>query len=96
VEVTRPDDPVMAGIARFDYVSEQYYLQTDPANEVLAVTRFSGEHHPWIEGVAMPVVWKKRYGLGRVFFSALGHVPEEFDNTSMSIILRRGLCWASR
>ena len=27
----------------------------------------------WIEGVVMPVVWKKRYGEGRVFYSSLGH-----------------------
>jgi len=44
----------------------------------------------------MPTVWKKPFGHGRVFFSALGHVPEEFDNPSMSLILRRGLNWASR
>ena len=43
-----------------------------PANEVLATTTFSGEHAPWIEGVVMPVVWKKRYGAGRVFYSSLG------------------------
>ena len=31
VDVTRPDDPVMAGIpARFPYRSEQYYLHVDP------------------------------------------------------------------
>ncbi len=71
-------------------------MHVDPANEVLATTRFSGEDYPWIEGVVMPTVWKKPFGKGRVFFSALGHVPEEFDNPSMSTILRRGLNWASR
>ena len=36
VTITRPDDPVMAGIGDFPYRSEQYYMHVDPANEVLA------------------------------------------------------------
>ena len=62
VNVTRPDDPVMAGLADFDYRSEQYYMHVDPANEVLATTTFGGQHAPWIEGVVMPVAWKRRHG----------------------------------
>lgn len=96
VEIIRKDDPIMNGLSDFDYHSEQYYLHVDPVNEILATTRFTAEHDPWIDGVVMPVVWKKPFGNGRVFFSALGHVPEEFDNPSMSTILRRGLNWASR
>ena len=34
-------------------------MHVDPANEVLATTTFSGEHACWIEGVVMPVVWKR-------------------------------------
>jgi len=96
VNVTRPDDPVMAGIGDFDYLSEQYYLHVDPAVEVLATTTFSGEHAAWIEGVTMPVVYKKRYGAGRVFYTALGHVVREFEHPEMREILRRGLLWASK
>ena len=96
VDVTRPDDPVMAGIrARFPYHSEQYYLHVDPRVEVLATTTFSGEHAEWIEGAVVPQVWKTRYGRGRVFFSALGHVAAEFDVPEMAAILRRGLLWAA-
>ena len=95
VEVTRPDDPVMAGIESFDYRSEQYYLHVDPRVEVLATTTFGGEHAPWIAGTVMPVVWKTRYGSGRVFFSALGHLAREFEVPQMATILRRGLLWAA-
>ena len=70
VNITQPDDPVMQGIASFAYRSEQYYMHVDPSNEVLATTTFSGEHAPWIEGVVMPVVWKRKHGKGRVFYSA--------------------------
>ena len=95
VEITRPDDPVMTGIDSFDYHSEQYYMHVDPRNEILATTRFSGEHADWIDGTVMPVVWKTRYGKGRVFYSALGHKAAEFDVPQMATILRRGLVWAA-
>lgn len=96
VDVTAPDDPIMAGISRFPYRSEQYYMHVDPSNEVLATTTFTGEHAYWIDGVTMPVVWKRRYGEGRVFYSALGHVASEFAVPEMKTILRRGLSWAAR
>ena len=96
VEVTRPDDPVMEGLgAGFAYRSEQYYMHVDPRVEVLATTTFSGEHAEWIAGAVVPQVWKTRYGRGRVFFSALGHVAAEFDVPEMATILRRGLVWAA-
>lgn len=96
VNVTRPDDPVMAGIGDFDYRSEQYYMHVDPANEVLATTTFNGDHAPWIDGVVMPVVWKRKHGEGRVFYSSLGHVAKEFEVPQMRTILQRGLAWAAR
>ncbi|MDP2782719.1 ThuA domain-containing protein [Devosia sp.] len=96
VDVTRPDDPVMAGIESFPYRSEQYYMHVDPSNEVLATTTFTAEHASWIDGVVMPVVWKRRHGTGRVFYSSLGHVAREFAVPQMSTILRRGMNWAAR
>ncbi len=96
VDVTRPDDPVMTGIDGFPYRSEQYYMHVDPSNEMLATTTFSGEHAEWIDGVVMPVVWKRRHGRGRVFYSSLGHVASEFEVPQMRTILRRGMNWAAR
>ena len=96
VDITRPDDPVMAGLNSFDYRSEQYYMHVDPGNEVLATTTFTGEHAAWTKGVVMPVVWKRTYGKGRVFYSSLGHVAAEFAVHEMHTILKRGLKWAAR
>jgi len=96
VHVARPDDAVMQGIDDFDYRSEQYYMHVDPSNDVLATTRFTGQHAPWIDGVVMPVAWKRRHGLGRVFYSALGHVAAEFDVAPMRTMLERGMLWAAR
>ena len=96
VNIARREDPVMQGLDDFDYRSEQYYMHVDPTNQVLATTRFTGEHAYWIEGAVMPVVWKRRYGTGRVFYSALGHVAAEFEVAQMRTILRRGMAWAAR
>jgi len=43
----------------------------------------------------MPVVWKKTYGKGRVFYSSLGHVAADFDVPEALEILKRGIRWAS-
>jgi len=96
VDVTRPDDPIMQGVGSFAYRSEQYYMHVDPSNEVLATTTFTGEHLDFIKGVVMPVVWKKHYGKGRVFYSALGHTADEFAVPEMRTIFERGAIWAAR
>jgi len=96
VDITRPDDPIMQGIDRFPYRSEQYYMHVDPSNEVLATTTFTGEHAAWIVGVVMPVVWKRKHGKGRVFYSSLGHQAKEFEVPEMRTIFRRGANWAAR
>lgn len=96
VNITRTDDPVMAGIGDFDYRSEQYYMHFDPTNQVLATTTFTGEHLADVAGAVMPVVWKRNYGAGRVFYSALGHTADEFSHPQMAAIIERGLLWAMR
>jgi len=96
VNIVRHDDPITAGLEDFDYHSEQYYMHVDPSNEVLATTTFGGEHTAWVEGVVMPVVWKRRHGRGRVFYSSLGHVAREFEVPQMRTIVHRGLLWAAR
>ena len=96
VNITRPDDPLVAGLQDFDMHSEQYYMHVDPSNEVLATTTFNGEICPWIEGTVMPVVWKRVYGKGRVFYASLGHVAKDFEVPEALEIVKRGLLWASK
>ena len=91
------DDPIVAGLDDFAMHSEQYYMHTDPGNEVLATTTFEGrESAPWINGTVMPVVWKRQWGEGRVFYSSLGHLAKDFDVPEAREIQRRGMLWASR
>ena len=94
VEVVK-NDPITTGIEPFAMHSEQYYMHTDPGNEVLAVTKFSGEHAAWVAGTIMPVAWKRHYGKGRVFYCSLGHVAADFDVPEAREMTLRGLLWAA-
>ncbi|MBK5305454.1 MAG: ThuA domain-containing protein [Frankiaceae bacterium] len=89
------DDPIVAGLGPFTVTTEQYYLHVDPSNHVLATTTFDGKHADWIEGVVMPVAWRRRFGAGRVFHCTLGHWLPDFDVDETREILRRGLLWAA-
>jgi hypothetical protein len=96
VNIADPMDPITAGLTDFKMHSEQYYMQVDPNNKVLATTRFSGRHDRWIKDVVMPVVWKKPFGKGRVFYTSLGHIASDFDVPQAREIVKRGILWAAR
>ncbi len=97
VNVRSASSPITQGIGDFPVKSEQYYMHVDPAVEVLATTRFPIAPGPYASNgqVDMPVVWTKRWGRGRVFFSSLGHHADVIDHGPALEIVRRGLIWAS-
>ncbi len=96
VNITDNKDNVTKGLKDFKMHSEQYYMHVDPNMKVLATTTFTGEHAEWIDGTVIPVVWKKVYGKGRVFYSSLGHVAADFDVPEALEIQKRGIRWASK
>ncbi|MDI6828219.1 MAG: ThuA domain-containing protein [Armatimonadota bacterium] len=96
VNIIKPEDPIVKGLSDFKMKSEQYYMHVDPSNEVLATTTFGGEHYPWIAGCVMPVVWKRKYGEGKVFYMSLGHVAKDFEVPEVLEIIKRGAIWAAR
>jgi type 1 glutamine amidotransferase len=91
-------DPLVAGVPDFTVKTEQYYLHIDPAVKVHAVCDFpvvDGPHA--VNGpVAMPVVFTKGYGAGRVYYNALGHRQNVIDHGPAAELMRRGLFWAAR
>jgi type 1 glutamine amidotransferase len=95
VKIVDKKDPVTKGLKGFDMHSEQYYMHVDPNMKVLATTEFSNEHADWIEDCTVPVVWKKMYGKGRVFYSSLGHVMKDFEVPEALEIMQRGIKWAA-
>jgi uncharacterized protein len=96
VNIVKRDDPIVAGLKDFKFHSEQYYMHVDPNNEVLATTTFETVSAPWVNGTIMPVVWKRKYGAGKVFYSSLGHNAKQFDVPEVREITKRGLIWAAR
>ena len=97
VNIKRGSSPIVEGINDFKVKSEQYYLHVDPAVEVLATTRYPVAEgaHETNGAVDVPVVWTKRWGHGRVFYSSLGHHADIFDIEEARTIMRRGFLWAA-
>jgi type 1 glutamine amidotransferase len=94
VNIVDHNDPVTKGLSDFNMHSEQYYMHVDPNVKVLATTTFNGDKAFWIDGNVVPVVWKKVYGKGRVFYSSLGHVADDFKVPEVLEIQKRGIRWA--
>lgn len=98
VEIADKSHELTEGIADFEVATEQYYLHVDPANHVLATTRFptvTWFHSP--NGpVEMPVAWTRAWGEGRVYYNALGHKANVIASGPAHEMLRRGLLWAAR
>lgn len=97
VNVRKGSSPLVEGIEDFNVKSEQYYLHVDPAIEVLATTRFPvvDWFHSSNGPVDVPVIWTKRWGVGRVFYNSLGHHADIFDMEQPLEIMRRGFLWAA-
>ena len=97
VEFKNSSNPLVEGFQDFELTSEQYYLHVDPAVEVLATTRFPtvNWYHASNKAVDMPVIWTKRWGVGRVFYCSLGHVASVFQMETPPEIMRRGFLWAA-
>ena len=100
VDIRAGSSPITEGIVDFPVSSEHYYLHVDPAVEVLATTRFPSPeisyYHISNKPVDMPVVWTKFWGLGRVFYSSLGHHDDVFDKyPSSELLIKRGMLWAA-
>lgn len=92
------DDPLVAGIGDFEVETEQYYLHTDPANTVLATTRTDVVtwYHSANGPVDMPVAWTRNWGLGRVYYNALGHKASVIADGPAYEMIKRGLLWAAQ
>ncbi|AIS02198.1 hypothetical protein SGLAU_31320 [Streptomyces glaucescens] len=94
----RSGHPVTRGLADFRVHTEQYWVATDPAVDVLATTTFAADQYRADREarVVMPAVWTRRHGAGRVFVSAIGHKADDFDVPEVRTLTERGLLWASR
>ena len=96
IDIVDPDHEITRGIDSFEVASEQYYLHVDPANHVLASTRFPTVtwYHSANGPTTVPQVWTRSWGLGRVFYNALGHKANVIESGPARELTRRGVLWA--
>lgn len=87
VSVVPSDSPITQGIDEFMITDEQYIVDYDPRVNVLANGLYQGK--------AVPVLWTKSWGDGRVFYSALGHDPKACEQEMFQQLLIRGALWAA-
>ncbi|MGG1311992.1 ThuA domain-containing protein [Cohnella laeviribosi] len=97
VNIKHSSSPLVEGLEDFAVKTEQYYLHIDPAIEVLATTRFpvAPGPHSLNKAVDMPVVWTKRWGLGRVYYNSLGHQADIMEIPVVKELMRRGFLWCA-
>lgn len=95
INIKNSSSPLIEGIDDFDVISEQYYLHVDPCVEVLATTRFPVVHwyHSANGAVDIPQLWTKRWGHGRVWYNALGHVESILRLPEVTELMKRGIAW---
>jgi uncharacterized protein len=98
VNIKDKNDPLTEGMTDFEVVSEQYYMHVDPAVDVYATTTFPVAEGPHTGNgtVEMPVVWTKKWGKGKVYYCALGHVAEIVRMPEVTQLMRNGMVWAAR
>jgi type 1 glutamine amidotransferase len=94
----RADHEVVKGLPQsLRLHTEQYWVLTDPLNDVLATTRFAQtDGVPWDAPFSVPAVWTRRWGKGKVFVCTVGHRVADLEVPEVRTIIERGLLWASR
>lgn len=86
VSIVDSEHPITAGLVEFMVRDEMYVTDYDPRVKVLASSLWKGDK--------MPVAWTKSWGMGRIFYLALGHDPDACQHEMFKLLLQRGAKWA--
>ncbi|MFI9767843.1 ThuA domain-containing protein [Streptomyces sp. NPDC052415] len=81
----------------WDFTDEWYDFDTNPrasARVLLSADETSYEGGGM--GADHPLAWCREQGAGRVFYTALGHAAEAYDDPGFRAHLRGGITWAAR
>jgi len=103
IEVVDPTDPVVAflgnllqfedeiyQISDFDYRRSHVLLRLDPSSVDLGKTGVHQRFYGW------PLAWKRFYGQGRVFYTALGHEASVWQDPRYQRMLTNAILWSMR
>jgi uncharacterized protein (TIGR03000 family) len=87
-------DPVTRGVPNFTIVDEEYkHKFADVHRNVLA--RFRERPPASDQKENMDIVWTREVGKGRVFYNALGHDKDAWENPYWQKLTVQGICWAA-
>ena len=103
VLVEDPAFPGMADLPRtFEHVDEYYQIKDFSRLQARVLLRLDVSHlsldGPLIhhKDADFPLAWAKTYGKGRVYYSALGHDPSNWDERAVQQMYFEALRWALR
>jgi type 1 glutamine amidotransferase len=101
MEIVQPRHPIMAGVKTpWTPRDEWYSFDSNPATRGMAILAQVDEasYRPGETlrmGAAHPVMWINPRSKGRVFYSALGHEPQLYDDPDYRRILTNAVRWAA-
>ncbi|WP_405729826.1 ThuA domain-containing protein [Streptomyces sp. NBC_00028] len=81
----------------WEFTDEWYDFRTNPRETVRVLASADESSY---DGGGMgpdhPLVWCREQGAGRVFYTALGHAPEAYEDPDFRAHLLGGISWAAR
>ena len=100
VRVNEPANPVVAHLApRFSIADEWYRFRVTAAglSTLLSFDRNPADGvGPAGQPIDLPLAWQRSYGSGRVFYTALGHRSEVWDDPRFRTHLLEAIRWTLR
>lgn len=83
--------------AVWDFTDEWYDFRTNPRGTVRVLARADeSSYDGGGMGADHPLVWCREQGVGRVFYTALGHAAEAYEDPDFRAHLLGGIRWAAR
>jgi type 1 glutamine amidotransferase len=94
IVIADPKHPITAGVGPFTIIDEEYkHRFADVERHILA--RFRERPPESDQKANMDILWTREVGKGRVFYSALGHGKEAWENPAWQKLVVQGILWAA-
>jgi type 1 glutamine amidotransferase len=77
-------------ISDFDHRGSHVLLRLDPGSVDLGTAGVHRRFYGW------PLAWKRSFGSGRVFYSALGHEPSVWQDPRYQKLLTNAILWSTK
>ena len=95
MRVADPDFPGLKGLKDYEMMEEWYSLKNfAPDLHVILTLDTKTLHAQCYERRPYPMTWARMQGKGRVFYTAIGDRPENWENSFFLSLLAGGLRWS--